>query len=110
MSLVYKILKELSSTTLRYKGCRVNLFGIPKFKNYSQNSLSGTLSYIKKTGLVEKSDEGLILTLKGKKYIQRKIDSLKQFYFNLPKILNRTIAYSSIFIYMSDIQHSIIIT
>ncbi len=85
MSLVYEILKEINTTTIRYKGGRVNLFGIPKFKKYSQNSLSGNLSYIQKAGLVEKSDKGLILTLKGKKYIQKKIDSLKQFYFSFDK-------------------------
>lgn len=85
MSLIYEILKELSSATLRYKGSRVNLFGIPKFKSYSRNSLSGTLSYIQKAGLAEKSDEGFILTLKGQKYINKKIDSLKQFYFEFEK-------------------------
>lgn len=85
MSLIYEILKELSSTSIRYKGGRVNLLGIPKFKNYSKNSLSGTLAYIHKTGLVEKSDERLILTLKGQEYIKKKIDSLKQFNFNFDK-------------------------
>ncbi|MBU0999382.1 hypothetical protein KKG24_03745 [Patescibacteria group bacterium] len=85
MSLVYEILKELSNTSLNYKGCRVNLFGIPKFKKYSSNSLSGTLSYIYKNGLIEKNDEGLMLTPKGQKYIKKKIDSLQQFYFNFDK-------------------------
>jgi len=91
VSLVYEILKELSATSLRYKGSRVNLFGIPKFKNYSQNCLSGTLSYIRKTGFIEHSDAGLMITLKGQKYIKKKIDSLKQFHFkfdqNAPKNL-----------------------
>ena len=85
MSLIYEILKELSNSSLRYKGGRVNLLGIPKFRNYSKNSLSGTLSYICKNGLAEKNNEGLILTIKGQKYIKRKIDSLKQFYFKYDK-------------------------
>jgi DNA-binding transcriptional regulator PaaX len=85
MSLIYEILKDLSTSTLNYKGGRVNFFGIPKFKNYSRNSLSGTLAYIQKIGLAEKNDEKLILTLKGQKYIKRKIDSLQQFYFNFDK-------------------------
>jgi len=85
MSLIYEILKDLNTSTLNYKGGRVNFFGIPKFKNYSRNSLSGTLAYIQKTGLAEKNDERLILTLKGQKYIKRKIDSLQQFYFNFDK-------------------------
>src|SRR3989344_3979217 len=85
MNLVYEILKELSNTSLRYKGVCVNLIGIPKFKKYSQNSLSGTLSRLNKDGFIEKSNEGLLLTLKGQKYIKKKINSLKQFYFNFDK-------------------------
>ena len=85
MSLVYEILKELSTTTLRYKGVRVNIFGIPKFKNYSQNSLSGTLSYMRQAGLLESTDIGLKVTPKGQKYVKRKIDSLKQFNFKFEK-------------------------
>jgi DNA-binding transcriptional regulator PaaX len=85
MSLVYEILKELSSTSLRYKGSRVNFFGIPKFKSYSKNSLSGTMSRLRKDGLVENSDLGFKITSKGQKYIKRKMDSLKQFYFNFDK-------------------------
>lgn len=85
MNMVYEILKELSSTSLRYKGSRVNLFGIPKFNNYSQNSLSGTLSRLHKDGFIEKNDGRLLLTLKGQKYIKKKIDSLKKFYFNFDK-------------------------
>lgn len=68
-----------------YKGMRVNLFGIPKFKNYSQNSLSGTLSNLRKVGLVEDIDDGLQVTPKGKEYIRRKIDSLKQFNYKFDK-------------------------
>ncbi len=81
MSLVYEILKEINSTTLNYKGCSVNLLGIPKFKTFSQNSISGTFSRLKKDGFIENIDDNLRLTLKGQKYIKRKIDSLKQFDF-----------------------------
>lgn len=85
MNLVHEILKELSSKSVRYKGIRVNLFGIPRFKEYSQSSLSGTLSRLHKDGFIEKNEEKLILTLKGQKYIKKKIDSLRQFYFNFDK-------------------------
>ena len=85
MSLVYEILKELSTASLRYKGNRVNLFGIPKFKSYFRNSLSGTVSYLNKNCLIEKTNEGLRITRKGQKYIKRKIDSLRQFYFKFDK-------------------------
>ena len=85
MNLVYEILKDLSTSSLRYKGSRVNLFGIPKFKNYSQNSISGTLSYLRRADFVENVDDGLQVTPKGQEYIKRKMDSLQQFYFNFDK-------------------------
>src|SRR3989344_2754204 len=83
MSLIYEILKEISSTSLKYKGIHVNLFCIPKFKNYSKNSLSGTLSYLHKNGFIEGSDFGLQITHKGQRYIKKKMDSLKKFYFSM---------------------------
>lgn len=85
MSLVLEILQELGNTTLRYKGGRVNLFGIPKFKNYSQNSMSGTLSYLEKKGFVEHADEGLLITLRGQEYVKKKTASLKQFFHAFDK-------------------------
>jgi DNA-binding transcriptional regulator PaaX len=81
MNLVYEILKDLSTSSLRYKGGRVNFFGIPKFKNYSQNSLSGTLSRLRKESYIDDTNLELKITLKGQKYIKRKMDSLKQFDF-----------------------------
>ena len=85
MSLVYEILKEINNASLNYKGMRVNLLGIPKFKSYSQNSLSGSLSYLRKNGLLESTDIGLKITPKGQEYIKRKIDSLKQFNYRFEK-------------------------
>ena len=85
MSLIYEILKELCNTSLRYKGVSVNLLGIPKFKYYSQNVLSGTLSYMRKVGLVNNVDTQLRVTLKGQKYIKRKMNSLRQFHFDFDK-------------------------
>jgi DNA-binding transcriptional regulator PaaX len=85
MNLVYEILKELNNTSVRYKGGRFNLFGIPRFKNYSQNSLSGTLSRLRKEGFIDDIDLELKITLKGQKYIKKKINSLQQFYFSFDK-------------------------
>lgn len=85
MTLVYEILNELCDTSFRYKGVSVNIFGIPKFKNYSQNSLSGTLSNLRKAGLLEYVEDGLQVTPKGREYVKRKIDSLKQFDFKFEK-------------------------
>ncbi|OGI63759.1 CRISPR-associated endonuclease Cas2 [Candidatus Nomurabacteria bacterium RIFCSPLOWO2_01_FULL_41_21] len=79
MGLIYNILEELSKTTLRYKGVSTNLFGIPKFKDYSKGSLRGTLFYMYKNGFVDEQNDFLRITPKGRKYIERKIDSLKQF-------------------------------
>mgnify|MGYP001609220940 FL=1 len=86
MSLIYEILKDLSTSTLKYKGSRVNFFGIPKFKKYSRNSLSGVLSYLQKNGLVEPINEKLRVTLKGQEYIKKKAASLQQFYYNFNKV------------------------
>jgi DNA-binding transcriptional regulator PaaX len=84
MSIIYDVLKELDSVSLRYKGSRVNLLGLPKFKKYSPSSLRGTVSRLIKEGFIEDCD-GLQITSKGKKYIRRKIDSLKQFDFQFSK-------------------------
>lgn len=84
MSIVYEILKELASTSLNYKGSRVNLFGLPKFKNYSPSSLRGTMSHLLKEGFIKDCD-GLQITPKGKNYIRKKIDSLEQFDFQFSK-------------------------
>jgi DNA-binding transcriptional regulator PaaX len=85
MSLVYEILKEIDSTTFNYKGCSVNLFDIPKFKKHTKSSLSGTLSRLEKDGFIENFDESFRLTMKGQKYMKRKIDSLKRFDFSFDK-------------------------
>jgi len=80
MSIIHEILNELSSTSLNYKGNRVGLLGLPKFKKYSPSSLRGTLSSLVGKGLVEDYD-GLHITIRGKNYIKKKIDSLQQFEF-----------------------------
>ena len=85
MSLVYEILKEINSKSYNYKGVKVNLLGIPRFKKYSQNSLSGTMSYLRGLGYIKNTSDRLKLTSKGQEYIKRKIDSLKQFEANFPK-------------------------
>jgi hypothetical protein len=84
MSIVFDILKELGDTSLNYKGMRVNILGLPKFKKYLPSSLRGTMSYLVKQGFVEDCD-GLYITPKGKNYIKKKIDSLKQFDFQFNK-------------------------
>ena len=80
MSIVNDVLQELWNTSLNYKGMRVNLFGLPVFKDYSPGSLRGTVSRLIQEGFIEDCD-GLYITPKGKNYIRRKIDSLKKFDF-----------------------------
>lgn len=79
MSMVGEILEELWNTELNYKGMRVNLFGIPRFKQYSQRSMQVTIARLNKKGIIEKELSGIILSKYGKEYVKRKFDSLKQF-------------------------------
>jgi len=79
MSMVRDILEELWNTELNYKGVRVNLFGIPRFKKYPKRSMQITIARLKNKGLIEKELAGIVLSRRGKEYIKKKFDSLKQF-------------------------------
>lgn len=86
MSIVNEILEELWNTEFNYKGVKINIFGIPKFKNYSDRSLRTTIDRLKKKGVIEKELDGISLSKYGKEYVKRKFDSLKQ--FDRPKKIN----------------------
>ncbi len=79
MSIVKEILEELLDTELNHKGVSVNIFGIPHFKKYTPRSIRTTLDRLKRKGMIEKELSGIILSKRGKEYIRKKIDSLKQF-------------------------------
>ncbi len=79
MSIVKEILEELLDTELNHKGVSVNIFGIPHFKKYTSRSIRTTLDRLKRKGMIEKELSGIILSKRGKEYIRKKIDSLKQF-------------------------------
>ena len=79
MSIVKEVLKELANSTIKYKGVSVNLFGIPKFKNYSKRTLRSTVDRLAEKGMIEKELNGFVLTANGRKYLKRKEDSLKSF-------------------------------
>ena len=85
MSLIEKILYELVKSSLSYKGMRVNLLGIPKFKNDSKTSFKSTLTRLRTKGLIENGDKGWHLTPTGKKYMKKKENSLQQFEYNFTK-------------------------
>ncbi len=79
MSIAKEILKELWNTEMRYKGMRVNIFGIPSFKKYPPRSVRTTIDRLKKKNLIEKELSGIVLSKRGKEYVKTKIDSLKEF-------------------------------
>jgi DNA-binding transcriptional regulator PaaX len=85
MGLIYEILQELNRGSFNYKGVKVGLLGLPKFKSYSQNTFSGSLDYMRKKGLLEYSNDQINITHKGREYVKRKYDSLRQFNFQFDK-------------------------
>ena len=72
MSMIGEILEELWNTELNYKGVRVNLFGVPRFKKYSPRSIQVTVNRLKKKGVIEKELAGIVLSKYGKEYVKRK--------------------------------------
>lgn len=84
MSLGDKILKILSEPALRYKGMSVNLLGLP-VEGYKKRTFYNSISALKKHNYILSKNDRLILSTAGRKYIERKIDSLKQFSMCFPK-------------------------
>ena len=85
--MVGEILEELWNTELNYKGVRVNIFGISRFKKYSSKSFRDTIDRLYRNGIIEKELAGIVLSKYGKEYVRRKIDSLKQ--FNKPENISK---------------------
>ena len=79
MSIIFDILEELSHSTIHSKGGCVNLFGIPRLSLYKYGSLKSGISQLKKKQYIIKSNSEWFLTPKGKKYLERKYNSLLQF-------------------------------
>ena len=79
MSIIFDILKELNNSTLYYKGMSVNLLGIPKLSSYKYESLKSGIGKLKKKQYIKKNDSGWLLTPRGKKYLEKKYNSLTQF-------------------------------
>lgn len=91
MALVEEILKELWNTSVYSKGGRVNLFGIPKFKKKSFGSMRTTIYRLHKQNLIEKQPSGWFLTPAGRKYTQKKLNSLQEFFSSSGKDKNRNL-------------------
>ncbi len=79
MSIIEDICHELWNTELNYKGVSVNIFGIPRFKKYSPDSVRQALYRLEKYGYVEKTANSVQLLPQGRDYVQKKIASLKKF-------------------------------
>lgn len=85
MSLMEKILRELTEPSIRYKGVPVNILGIPRLKRYPYDSLRTTIWRAHEKCLIEKELNGWILTPAGKRYLNKKANSLRDFDFRFPK-------------------------
>jgi len=80
MNLSEKILELLCEPKSRYKGISVNIFGLPTFKSYKKQSIRNSFSELKKDGYILIGEDNARVSNRGRKYIERKIDSLNQFY------------------------------
>ena len=81
-----KIFEEFWKPRFRYKGIPVNFFGLPTFSDPSKKSMfSNEFSRLRRLGLIEKDSEFMRLTPKGKEYIKKRQESLKNFSFNFLK-------------------------
>jgi DNA-binding transcriptional regulator PaaX len=95
MSIVMEILEDLWNAKLRYKGAKVNAFGIPIFwdenKNCPKNSFDKTLDRLIKNGFVETQTGKYFLTESGRRYFENKnklaIKFASPFLLNAPKNL-----------------------
>ena len=85
MSLGDKILEILLEPMARYKGMSVNILGLPAGK-YKKQSFYNTISKLKKEGYILSENGRFKLSPPGRKYIQKKINSLKQFSFIFPEV------------------------
>src|SRR3990167_7402547 len=100
MNLSEKILELLREPKFRYKGISVNIFGLPTFGSYKKQSIRNSFSELKKKGYILVGEDRARISNRGRKHIERKIDSLNQFCSpfskNVPKDL----------IVMYDIPHA----
>jgi len=79
MSIVADILEELLSIKLNYKGIPVNIFGIPRFKEYYYGSVKSATNRLKKRGFIHKGDSGWSLTHKGIEYAKDRLRPTQKF-------------------------------
>ena len=85
MSIIGEIFEALWDTTINYGGLPVNLLGIPRFDKYKKGSLVSTVSRLNKKGLINKKSKGWELSREGKKFVEDKIENLKDFSLKFAK-------------------------
>lgn len=82
MSAEIEVLKYLSKkkTMLRYKGMRVNLFGLPDFQYYKYQTLANRLSILRREDFIKMMPSGeYVITIKGRAFLEKQKNILKQF-------------------------------
>ncbi len=82
MSLEIEVLEYLNKKkpTLKYKGLRVNLFGLPDFKYYKYQTLANRLSILRKKDFVKMMPSGeYLITIKGIAFLEKQKNILKKF-------------------------------
>lgn len=79
MSIVSEILESLWNTSLNYKGMHVNIFGIPKFKNYKKQSVRVAFHRLQKENYISGNLNACSITKKGKYYLKNKSQIFKSF-------------------------------
>lgn len=84
MSLGDQILEFLSQPVARYKGTSVNFLGFP-VQGYKKQSFYNAVSRLRKQGYVITEQDRLKLSHAGRKYVAKKMNSLKQFSVCFPK-------------------------
>jgi|SRR3989338_2173650 len=78
MNLGDKILEILLEPKLRYKGMPVSLLGLPA-RDYKRRTLYNSISNLKKEGYILTANDRAIISKAGRKYIERKINFMRQF-------------------------------
>jgi CRISPR-associated endonuclease Cas2 len=82
MSAEREILEYLNKNkhSLRYKGIRVNLMGLPDFKYYKYQTLASKFFTLRKKGLIKEMPSGeYIITIKGRAFLEEGKDILRIF-------------------------------
>src|SRR3989338_2397970 len=85
MNLGEKILGLLLEPHFRYKGMPVSFFGLPAFCSYKRQSIRNSLYELKQKKDILTGEDKAIITSAGRKYLERKLNFIKEFPSCFPK-------------------------